>query len=204
MTRAPLALIVLLASCMGPAEYLGPPPGVTGMATTKPMDPEDLRVNPKNYPTFRVLSTATPPRPVNRYDATKVWPVAMLPILPSDEWRVTHKLGDVFIITSESYEQRQCALKITVCGKAFLRDQYVPKFFWGIYIGKDDRISGGWAFLANPKLILFASDRRDYFSPTQQGNIGWDKVRFERVQLTNARPGRSPSSGLTLGGADAQ
>jgi hypothetical protein len=168
-----------LSGCMGPADYLGPPSTIADRAA-RAIDPEDLRVNADMYPRFRVARAATPPPHMSRYDPSGP-SRPMLPILPSDEWRVTYKLRELLIITSQSYDQRLCASKKASCARRILSSEYVPQWFSGIYVSSDGRISGGWVFLANPKRILLASDRKDYFSPETSGNSGWNEVIFERI-----------------------
>src|SRR5205814_2907077 len=123
---------------------------------TIPTDPEDLRVNPDQYPVFRLSKPFSPPQP---------YPSPMLEILPSDEWRVTHTWADLFLITSASYEQRRCAWledRPDRCAKAFLGKRHIPQYFHAIFVDRDGRVAGGWQLLANPERIVLASERRRY------------------------------------------
>jgi hypothetical protein len=181
------AIVVGLSGCMGFADYLGPPPEASGSGA-KAIDPEDLRVDPGAYPTFRVAKATVPPQPSPEIDRNAIRRIPMVQLLPSDEWRVTHKWGDLFLITSESYIQRQCESEKnlprwnTNCFKGPFSSSYTPRYLHAIYVNKDGRVSGGWKSLANPRMIGLSSDRKDYYNPSETGNIGWEGVKFEIVR----------------------
>jgi hypothetical protein len=176
---------LMLSACYGMEDYNGTPP-VALVDGRLPLDPEILRVNPKNYPVFHVTDAHIPPQPRSEYKPELVFRITMVEILPTDEWHVTHKWKDHFLITSKSYDQRQCASQEaggpgTKCAREIWGGNYQPQHFQAIYIDQDGNISGGWKELANSSRILLPSDRKTYFNPSAQGNIGWEKIRFEKI-----------------------
>ena len=164
------------------ADYNGPPPNAQGSGL-KPLDPEALRVDSKEYPVFHVTEIATPPLPLSEYKPEFV--VAprrfMVDILPTDKWNVTYKWMNYFLITSDAFIERQCEFDSN-CNRGVFNKKPQPYYFYAIYVNKDGKVSGGWKLLKNPKLVLLSSDRRTYFNPTEERNLGWEKVKFEKVK----------------------
>lgn len=163
------------------ADYNGPPPDAKG-AGLKAIDPETLRVNPNEYPIFHVTEVAIPPQPLSEYrPELDLGRRFMADILPTDRWNVTYKWMDYYLITSESFIERQCEF-YNECNRGVFNKKPQPYYLHAIYINKDGKVSGGWKLLKNPKNVLLSSDRKTYFNPSEDRNIGWEKVKFEKIK----------------------
>jgi hypothetical protein len=166
------------------ADYLGPPPGV---GNVRPIDPETLRVDPSKYPKFHVVVASSPPRLRSEYNPNVRYRYPMVDILPADEWYVRYKIGDLFLIVSDSYNQRQCAALLLVspyagCFKSPFSTHLVSDYLYAIYISPGGHISGGWKLIHNPKEVALSSDRRTYLVPLPWGNEGWEAITFQEAQ----------------------
>jgi len=174
----------LLVGCVGMADYLGPPPGAND---ARPIDPETVRVDAANYPKYHVATQSSPPPWTSEYDPDVHSRLPMVDILPTDEWIVRHKVGELFLIVSDSYTQRQCASLLpegpgSGCFKSPFSGHLSSDYLYGVFIAPDGRVSGGWKLLHNPKKVALASDRRTYLVPSPWGNKGWEGIHFQAVQ----------------------
>ena len=173
---------ILLSSCYGMADYNGPPPNAQN-AGLKPIDPETLRVNSKEYPVFQVNEVATPPIPLSEYNPAEfaVGNRFMADLLPTDRWNVTYKWMDYYLITSETYIERQCEF-YNECNRGIFNKKPQPYYLYAIYVNKDGKVSGGWKLLKNPNIVGLSSDRKTYFNPSENRNTGWEKIKFEKIK----------------------
>jgi len=175
-----LCTTTLLAGCVGMADYLGPPPGA---GDAKPIDPETVRVDASKYPKFHVAAQSSPPAWTSEHSPDVGSRFPMVEILPADEWIVRHKVGELFLIVSDSYNQRQCASLLTHgpgsgCFKSPFGGGLRSDYLYSIFIAPNGRVSGGWKLLHNPKKVVLASDRRTYLVPSPWSNKGWEGVTF--------------------------
>jgi len=149
------------------------------------MHPDEIRVDPAKFPKFKVTAVATPPRWTFVKDPTKKSRFPMVDILPSDEWRVTHQIGEILLIGSETYNQRQCEALAAIAPngaaggfKSPVTGKCTPDYLYLIYVSPEGQISGGWKLIRN---IGFRTDQMTTFSPTTQGNEGWESITFEKI-----------------------
>lgn len=141
-----------------------PPPGATLAAPPANIEnPDTYRVDSANYPAYRIKERFEPPR----------WKVGavqskytMAPIEPTDVWKVTHQVGDVFLIYSDTYNDRQCRLLASMApsGRAggFIGrwgSACHPDRLYHIPITLNGKVKSGWKLLYNPKRVIFSRHR---------------------------------------------
>ena len=176
---ASLMLVCSLTACgvaSSPAAYEGPPAGAikAGSGPT-PIDPDTLQVNSSKYPLFHVLQQLSPPEIrylLFGYPVT----VEMIPINPSDTWRVTHVFAGRYLIESDEYNERECRFlaknypkkndaNVNIFGSCKRQHDYA------IFVSPNGEISGGWQLLPGPQ--LGGSNRYTYLSYAPDKNAGW-------------------------------
>lgn len=174
-----LILICLLSACgmaSSPAAYEGPPSNAIEHGSgSSPIDPDDLAVSSEKFPQFHVLQQLSPPEIKYLLFGYEVM-VEMIPISPSDTWRVTHVFADRYLIESDEYNERECRFLAKNYPRA--NDAYVNIFGsclrqhnYAIFVTPSGEISGGWQLLPGPQLVLSA--RYTYLSYAPEKNAGW-------------------------------
>jgi len=184
--RLLLAISIILSGCYGMADYRSAPRGALeyGSGST-PVDPDELRVASNSYPKYRVSEPVTPPRWRYDFDASKESDTPMLDILPSDEWLVTHRFQNLYLIQSESYTDRQCHFLAKMGPGNYgghvglFSSKCQSNSLYAIFIRADGQVSGGWKLLKNPKIVILRSDRRTHFVPSPERNKGWESIKFQ-------------------------
>jgi hypothetical protein len=169
-------LVCLISACSvasSPAAYEGPPAGAVkdGSGTT-PIDPDALLINSNEYPRFHVLQLLSPPEIKYVLFGYAVI-VEMVPIYPSDVWRVTHVFVGRYLIESDEYNERECRLMakkhqdgyVNPWGKCLRQHDYA------IFVTPSGEVSGGWQLLPGPQ--LGGSNRYTYLSYAPDKNAGW-------------------------------
>ncbi len=120
------------------------------------------------YPTFRAAALIQPPRVGNR---------PMVPIEPTDQWRVTHVVPDGYFIESKSYTKRLCAAyprghqwdewgDEQLCAS----DEYLLhaiRWKLAISIRKDGSILEGW------QLLDRQLGENGFWHETNRASMGW-------------------------------
>lgn len=173
---ASLMLVCSLTACgvaSSPAAYEGPPSNaLTQGSGSTPINPDTLRVNSNEYPQFHLVQQLSPPEikyMLFGYEVT----VEMVPIDPSDTWRVTHVFAGRYLIESDEYNERECRLMakkhqdgyVNPWGKCLRQHDYA------VFIAPNGEVSGGWQLLPGPQ--LGGSNRYTYLSYAPEKNAGW-------------------------------
>lgn len=163
--RLPLGILVVVLLPQGCAiPFHIPAPGVKPVTPpTNIEDPDKYRVDSASYPTFWIKARFEPPRWKAGAGKSK-YPMA--PIEPIDTWRVTHQVGDVFLIYSDTYNDRQCRMLAGIEPNG-MAGGFIGR--WGsvchldrlyhIPVTLDGTVRNGWKLLYNPKRFGFARDR---------------------------------------------
>jgi hypothetical protein len=168
-----LSLLTYSCTSMGPSYYMQTPDGAieSGSGPT-PVLRSDYEVNSELFPTYNSIKEFMPPTPVicslggcsNGHN---------IKILPTDNWRVTHKFKDKYIIQSDEYNIRYCS--VTEEKKSFMNGGLGRLFGadctgiqrdLAIYINPKGNIDGGWE--------IFSYHDDMYFSPTQKETEQWE------------------------------
>ena len=142
-----------------------PPPGATFATLPANIEnPDAYRVDSASYPTFKVKQRFDPPR--WKSPGGEGFPMAS--IEPTDTWRVTHKVGDLFLIYSDTYNDRQCRSLVEYGPGAggFVRpwgSRCHSHYLHHISVSRDGTVrsgkNGGWMLLYNPEKFIFSRDR---------------------------------------------
>lgn len=158
---AVLAALFAITGCM---PVILPPGMVRAAPPSNIEDPDKYLVDSANYPTFRVKKRFDPPkRKVGAVESE----FAMVTIEPSDVWKVTHLVGETYLIYSDAYNDRQCRYLASIAPSGYAGG-FVSR--WGgstcqashlyqIAITPDGTVKGGWKLLYNPKRFLLRRDR---------------------------------------------
>lgn len=155
-------IALFLQACVVPFHIA--PPGVKVAAPPANVeDPDKYLANSASYPTFRTKGKFTPPRWKAGAGESKY---PMVSLESTDIWRVTHQLGDVFLIYSDTYNDRQCRLlaHIEPNGMAgghiglFSKNCDASRLYH-IPITLDGTVKSNWMLLYNPKRVGFSRDR---------------------------------------------
>lgn len=169
-------LMVACSIASSPAAYEGPPSNaLTQGSGSTPINPDTLRVNSSEYPLFHVLQQLSTPEVrylLFGYPVT----VEMIPINPSDTWRVTHVFAGRYLIESDEYNERECRFlaknypkkndaNVNIFGSCKRQHDYA------IFVSPNGEISGGWQLLPGPQ--LGGSNRYTYLSYAPDKNAGW-------------------------------
>src|SRR5437016_3411230 len=106
-TSRKLLLLVVIGGATSGCYELIPPPRVDTIAAPDRsgyINPDEFLVESNSYPAYAAQYRVEVPPPVFRYRTG--------PIETTDSWKVTHRIGDRFLIYSEDYQQRQCRYDI--------------------------------------------------------------------------------------------
>lgn len=143
-----------------------PPPGATLAALPANIEnPDAYRVDSAIYPTFKVKQRFDPPRWRSPGVESKY---PMISIEPTDIWKVTHKVGDVLLIYSDTYNDRQCRLLVKYGRGAggsipVWGSKCHSHYLYHIPVSHDGTVrnggDGGWKLLYNPEKFIFSRDR---------------------------------------------
>jgi len=189
-----LLVVLFLPGCAIPFHIAAP--GVKPV--TRPMnieDPDKYRVDSAIYPAFRIKARFEPPRWKAGAGESKY---PMVSIEPTDTWRVTHQVGDVFLIYSDTYNDRQCRMLAAIEPNG-MAGGFIGR--WGstchsdhlyhIPITLDGTVRNGWKLLYNPKRFGFARDRyiNMQIDPATPSDWGPQPLFAE-----NRKPNRKPGS----------
>lgn len=180
-----LLIVLILQGCTVPFHIA--PPGVKIAAPpTNVEDPDKYRVDSASYPTFRVKERFEPPRWKAGAGESKY---PMVPIDPTDIWTVTHRVGEVLLIYSDAYNDRQCRLlaQLEPHGIAGGQLGFGGKTchagrLYHISITADGKVQGGWKLMYNPKRFGFARDRYINMQIDPSMANGWgSQPLFEQI-----------------------
>jgi hypothetical protein len=166
-----IVLALMLPGCYGPADYLtAPREALVYGSGERPVDPEQLRVNPKDFPQFRAKQQVKPPPTKLRID--------MVEIVPGDIWQVSYRVRDFYLITSNTYEDRLCRSLNAAGHKSIaLLSRFTGKctnqYIYGIYVDLTGKVTGGWEILPNSSRIILSSERRQYLTPDPISALSW-------------------------------
>jgi hypothetical protein len=149
-----MALGILLNGCMG--DFL-PPPNMRVAQPEVLEAPADIStVNPQTFPRYKSKAGVTPPPWV----IGSVTGFPMAGIETSDEWRVTHKVGDIFLIFSEAYQYRQCK-KLFEYGPNAERGMVGlngeckrAMYLYHVAITPSGEVINGWVLIPNPDALV--------------------------------------------------
>lgn len=170
---------ILMAGCYGPADYLHAT-GKVG-SETPPIDPERLRVDSSNFSKFRTTRDIAPP-------PTSI-PIRMVDISRDDVWVVRYQIRDSYLITSDSYTDRQCrslAGRESGLGIAHVSPftgKCSSRYLYSVYVDMDGNVTGGWALPVNPSVVGFSSDRKAFLKPNPASVVNWGpQPLFEKIK----------------------
>ena len=163
-----LVCIFALAGCYGLADYIQAEGG-----GPRPVDPEALRVDSKQFPSFVAPREFRPPPAVIRPQ-----PVA---IKTTDVWEVRYKVGRYFLLHSPSYDERMCEHAMNLHSSNAHRGLWSRKcessYLYTISVDNDGRvISPGWQLVDNPKRVVFSSNRRTVLRLQPETPVEWRDV----------------------------
>lgn len=159
-----IAVLAALFVATGCTPVILPPGMVRASLPSNIEDPDKYLVNSADYPAFRVRQQFDPPkRKVGAVESEFV----MVTIEPTDIWKVTHAVGETYLIYSEAYNDRQCRYLARIAPSGYAGG-FISR--WGgstcqashlyhIAITPDGTVRGGWKLLYNPKRFLLARDR---------------------------------------------
>jgi hypothetical protein len=105
----------------------------------------------------------------------------MPPILPSETWSVRFRVGELYLIYSEEYQNRLCIERARRPGAAFRSrgaECLVSLYFAHIWIASDGTIAGGWKQIKNPEQILLKDDRREIMDADRRFDADWGPQPF--------------------------
>lgn len=140
---------IALTGCYGMADYIHAEQG-----GPRPVDPETLRVESKAFPTFAVVKEFQPP--------PAIIDPPTLPIRTTDRWNVRYKVGNYYLLHSDTYAERmwQLAKRYGMAYRAMWSDRCVMEVFYTIAVDQNGRIvSPGWRLIKNPERIVSSSNR---------------------------------------------
>jgi hypothetical protein len=147
-------------------------------------DPDKYQVDPAGFPTFRIKERFDPPRWKSGTMESK-YPMTI--IKTADVWKVTHVVNNLYLIYSDTYNDRQCRLlaQLEPSGIAGGRgkDKCYVDYLYHVAISPDGTVRGGWKLLKNPERFIFARDRyrNMQIDPTQAADWGPQPL-FELVR----------------------
>ncbi len=155
--------------------------GVKFQMEKRVVDPEQFKVNPESYPRFRVRHTIQPP-PVELS-------IEMLEISEDDIWEVAYKFGDLYLIFSQSYTDRQCVrlAKGREPGPSIAHiSPFTGKcrswYRYCIYVDMTGTITAGWQLINNPDVKSSRSARSQLINPIFSNGGAWGiQPTFVRV-----------------------
>lgn len=108
-------VVFCLTGCYGMAHYETPPPQVGEFGTGRqPAKPDVFEVKSKDFPSYSVTENIKPPGLTLRSYRNPA--VKFTDFEKTDIWKVTHKIGERFIIQSEEFNERQCRFLINTHG----------------------------------------------------------------------------------------
>jgi len=101
----------------------------------------------------------------------------MPPLEPDDEWLVRYKVGELYLIHSEGYQERVCRAYAKLSGSGFglssaERCSYSP-FFLHVWITPAGEVAGGWRPMKNTAGILLADDRKEVMFADRRFDGDW-------------------------------
>ena len=136
------------------------------------VDPEQFKVNPENYPRFKVQRTIQPPK--------TVLSIPIVEINEGDIWEVAYKFGDFYLIHSQSYDDRQC-LMLSMSGVSGSRIAHVSPFTgkcrsqyrYCIFVDLTGAVTAGWGLIFNPEVAVSKSTRAQSIKPVLGHGDAW-------------------------------
>lgn len=158
----------LLSSCHSQASSLKAP---TDTKSTKLNfeDPVKYRVEPLNYPQYSVIDSRDVPSPRTIY-GDSVSDSRMIPIEVSDVWEVRYKIGNLFLVYSETYNLRNCLHWKKYYGSGNCNP---PDYFYHIWITHDGTVAGGWLLIRNASRAFFKADKQAIMVPDRRFDEDW-------------------------------
>lgn len=142
------------------------PPGMVRTAPPSNIeDPDNYLVDSEIYPVFHAKEKFDPPKWKVGSGESKFPMVAIEPI---DIWKVTRVVGEMYLIHSDTYNERQCRylMEIAPDGSA---GGFVSRwgrsrrchadYLYHIPIMPNGTVRGGWKLLYNPERFLSSRDR---------------------------------------------
>jgi len=156
-----------------PAAYEGPPNDAIEYGSGRaPIDPDKLLVNSDKYPRFHLAQTLSPPA-IDYLLFGHPVEVEMVPIYPSDTWRVTHIFANRYLIESDNYNERECRLMAKKHDDGYVNPfgNCLRQHDYAVFITTSGEVSGGWQLLPGPQ--LGGSNRYTYLSYAPGKNTGW-------------------------------
>jgi hypothetical protein len=166
-----LAALLTLGGCYGPADYLpSPQAAISHGSGAAPIDAEQLKVDSKQFPRFRVKHDVKPPANDIRID--------MVEIRDSDIWEVAYRLNDFYMIVSSSYNDRQCrflnsAGHKSIAGISQFTGSCNSQYFYTIYVDLAGHVTGGWQIVFNPHRVISSAERRLFLTPDPKSVQSW-------------------------------
>lgn len=166
----------MLSACSmasSPAAYEGPPNDAIEYGSGRaPIDPDKLLVNSDKYPRFHLAQTLSPPA-IDYLLFGHPVEVEMVPIYPSDTWRVTHIFANRYLIESDNYNERECRLMAKKHDDGYVNPfgNCLRQHDYAVFITTSGEVSGGWQLLPGPQ--LGGSNRYTYLSYAPGKNTGW-------------------------------
>jgi len=182
--RLSIFCVVTFMGCFGGCAtfydvYAPPGASVRAPPSDASDDPDRFSVPASAYPRYVATRSFQPPSPWLN-GSTRDDAVAGIEI--SDRWRVTHRIGAVLAIYSDTFQDRQCAL-ILQHGKfsgavAAGRGRCEADYLFHLLVTDAGRPIG-WLKLHNPARVMFASDRHVDMAPERHAGGDWPvDVRF--------------------------
>lgn len=169
---ATIMMFALVSACYTASDYL-----TAQNPKLKFEEPANYRVNPLNYPRYKVIGIREVPNPRSVLGTTMG---EMRPIKDDDIWVVQYKVGKLYLIYSESYNLRNCLYWKRYFGSGNCTP---PDYFHHIWITPDGNIAGGWLNIRNPSRVFFKGDKTAIMTPNRQFDIEWGpQPFFQRVE----------------------
>lgn len=137
-------------------------------------NPDKYKVDSSAYPKYVIKRELMPPIP-DRDEITSGLP--FVKIQTTDMWYVTHKVGRLLLIFSDTYQMRECNAvwehdKFSGSFKGPFGASCISRYLYCLYISQDGRIFG-WKRLINPKRVALARDRYTIMVPPSHEASGW-------------------------------
>lgn len=164
-------LLVVVSACYSMADYRS-----IETPELRFEDPDSFRAKPADYPKYRTTRSVKPPNEAEWVPEIK----------PDDIWVVRYRVGDLYLIFSESYHIRTCQAR-AARRQGFLRHSNGVcsnvEHFDHVWITPDGSAMGDMLQIKNPAVVLFRGDRMRVMKPDHRFDSEWGlQPLFKRVE----------------------